>query len=296
MNDVRIERFHDVDAFAERALPFLLAHEPANGLPIGLLEAIRRSEYERPFLAIATRPDAPDGSAEIALIALRTPPHNLILCVPTDVDALDALVVDLANDMGPSDLPGVLGPADAARAFAETWSSRTGRTAKLRLEQRIYRCTDVDPPADVPGSLRPVTDADRPLLRTWLQDFHDEALPGMPFDAEAQTDRWLQEGPRSLYFWEVDRAIVSMVGAAGPTPNGIRIVAVYTPPEHRKRGYASAAVAELTQRLLDDGRAFCTLFTDLGNPTSNKIYQRIGYRPILDFPMYVFDGGDAGFG
>ena len=293
MANVKVERFHDVDAFAERALPFLLADEAANGLPIGLLEAIRRGDYDRPYLAIATRSDATGARPEIALVAMRTPPHNLILCVPADVDLMDALAADLAADKGPAGLPGVLGPSHAARAFAETWSARTGQTARLRLEQRIYRCTEVDRPGRVPGALRPVTETDRPLLRTWLQAFHDEALPGMPFDADAQTDRWLAAGQRSLYVWEDGGAALSMVGAAGATPNGIRIVAVYTPPEHRKRGYASAAVAELTRRLLDDGREFCTLFTDLGNPTSNKIYQRIGYRPILDFPMYVFDAGDA---
>ena len=252
------------------------------------LEAIRRGEYERPLLVTVTRATGGDGAGEIALVALRTPPHNLILCVPADLEAVEALVDELASDIGPEDLPGVLGPADAALAFAKAWSARTGRAARLAVDQRIYRCAEVDPPTDVPGELRVVTDADRPLLRNWVQEFHDEALPDMPFDAEAQTNRWLRPGPRSLYFWQVDGEIVSMVGAAGPTPNGIRIVAVYTPPEHRKRGYASAAVAELTQRLLDDDRAFCVLFTDLANPTSNKIYQQIGYRIVLDFPLYAF--------
>lgn len=289
MADLRVERFHDVDAFATRTLPFLLAEEAANGLPIGLLEAIRRGDYERPFLATVTRSAASGAADEIALVALRTPPHNLILCAPAELDAVDALAGALAGDVGPAGLPGVLGPADAASAFAEAWSARTGRAARLAVDQRIYRCAEVDPPTEVPGELRVVTETDRPLLRTWLQDFHDEALPGMPFDAEAQTDRWLRASQRSLYFWEIDVGVVSMVGAAGPTPSGIRIVAVYTPPEHRRRGYASAAVAELTQRLLDDGHSFCTLFTDLANPTSNKIYQRIGYRPILDFPLYAFD-------
>lgn len=293
MTGSTLQRFHDVDAFAERALPFLLAEEAANGLPIGLLEAIRRGDYERPFLALVTRSEGPDSGDGIALVALRTPPYNLILCEPTDLAALDVLLDELAGDPGPAALPGVLGPAAAARAFAAAWSERTGEPSRLAVDQRIYRCTDVEPPHGVPGRLRPVTDADRPLLRGWLQAFHDEALPGMPFDAEARTERWLRAAARSLYFWEVEGATVSMVGAAGPTPNGIRIVAVYTPREHRSRGYASAAVAELTQRLLHDGRAFCTLFTDLSNPTSNKIYQRIGYRPILDFPMYAFGEGEA---
>lgn len=293
MGAFTLHAYEDLESFAAEALLFLLANEAANGLPIGLLSAIRRGDYEQPFLATVTRPSGGDGDPEIALAALRTPPHNLILCEPTDIRALGVLVEHLAGTAGPEGLPGVLGPEHAARAFAHAWSERMGVVARLAVGQRIYRCTDVSAPEGVRGSLRSVTATDRPLIRAWLQAFHDEALPGMPFDAEAQTDRWLAVPERPLYLWELEAQPVAMVGAAGPTPNGIRIVAVYTPPEHRRRGYASAAVAELTQRLLDDGRAFCTLFTDLANPTSNKIYQRIGYRSILDFPLYLFDADGA---
>jgi predicted GNAT family acetyltransferase len=80
-----------------------------------------------------------------------------------------------------------------------------------------------------------------------------------------------------------------MVGYSGPTPNGIRIAPVYTPPELRGGGYASACTAETTRRLLKDGRRFCFLYTDLANPTSNSIYQRIGYRPVCDVDQYRFD-------
>jgi predicted GNAT family acetyltransferase len=75
----------------------------------------------------------------------------------------------------------------------------------------------------------------------------------------------------------------------GATPSGIRIGPVYTPPELRGRGYASALVAELTRRLIAGGRQFCFLFTDLANPTSNSIYQRVGYRPVTDVNLWVFE-------
>jgi predicted GNAT family acetyltransferase len=81
-----------------------------------------------------------------------------------------------------------------------------------------------------------------------------------------------------------------MAGSTGPTPHGIRIGAVYTPPEYRQRGYASACVAYLSQMMLDSGRKFCFLFTDLSNPTSNHIYQQIGYEPVCDVDNYVFEG------
>ena len=89
-----------------------------------------------------------------------------------------------------------------------------------------------------------------------------------------------------------------MAGYAGPTPNGIRIGAVYTPPDLRRQGFASAVTASLSQHLLDQGRKFCFLFTDLLNPTSNKIYQQVGYRPVSDVDRYDFitkepEGGKA---
>jgi predicted GNAT family acetyltransferase len=79
-----------------------------------------------------------------------------------------------------------------------------------------------------------------------------------------------------------------MAGYAGPTPHGIRIGPVYTPPGQRGRGYASACVARLSQDMLDAGRTYCFLYTDLTNPTSNHIYQQIGYEPVCDVAEYRF--------
>jgi hypothetical protein len=92
---------------------------------------------------------------------------------------------------------------------------------------------------------------------------------------------------RGIYLWE-DAQRVSLTGYSGPTRNGIRIGPVYMPPEFRRQGYASALVAGVSQHLLDTGRKFCFLFTDLANPTSNKIYMRIGYEPVCDMDEYNF--------
>lgn len=98
-------------------------------------------------------------------------------------------------------------------------------------------------------------------------------------------------GDERLVLWWTDEPTprpVSMAATSGPTPNGIRVNAVYTPPAERNRGYASACVAALTERMLDGGRRFCFLYTDLSNPTSNSIYQRVGYRPVADVDQYRF--------
>src|SRR5438093_1092376 len=105
-------------------------------------------------------------------------------------------------------------------------------------------------------------------------------------EARANAERWIAGG--RLRLWE-DGVVVSMAGASGPTPNGIRVGAVYTPPDKRRRGYASALVAALSQEQLDTGKKFCFLYTDLANPTSNKIYQDVGYEPVCDIDEYIFE-------
>jgi hypothetical protein len=125
----------------------------------------------------------------------------------------------------------------------------------------------------------------------WMVAFDDEAMASESGrqDMTALVDAMLTTPVRTGYLWEVDGTPVSMCQALGPTPHGIRIGAVYTPPEHRRRGYASAITAAVSGEQLDHGRRWCFLFTDLANATSNHIYQAIGYRPIRDVQMIRFE-------
>jgi uncharacterized protein len=137
----------------------------------------------------------------------------------------------------------------------------------------------VPPARPAPGRLRVAEPEDRALLEQWIHAFSIEA--GMPTHRiERLAGDWIRA--RVIFLWEDDAEPCSMAGWVARTPNGVRVGYVYTPPEVRGRGYASAAVAEVSQRALDDGRHFCFLYTDLANPTSNAIYQRIGYRPVCD--------------
>jgi len=122
-----------------------------------------------------------------------------------------------------------------------------------------------------------------------MLDFYAEALPEPADEAETATgiDLSLAGRGRRFYLWD-DGQPVAMSGAGGQTPHGVRIGPVYTPPEHRRRGYASALVAAISQAQLDAGRTFCFLYTDLANPTSNHIYQAIGYESVTDALLVAF--------
>ena len=216
---------------------------------------------------------------------MRTPPHNLILSELDDLAAIGPLLEDARAVFG--SLPGVVGPKEAVAKFAAAWPAE----ARLEIAQRAFRADHVDAPAGVPGRMRDYERSDRELAARWMDAFAEEALPEPPpGTSEEFVDRREEDPDGGIVFWEDDGAVVSMAGFGGRTPNGIRIGPVYTPPELRGRGYASALTAAVTQRLLDGGLRFCFLFTDLANPTSNSIYQRIGYEPVSDFDFWSFSG------
>lgn len=281
---VHLLRRRDPQDFAAWATPFLLRDEAAHNLILGLLSVLQEepTRYSAPYLAAVT------AGEEVMLVALRTPPHNLILSRCEDEAALNPLLGDLQG----SALPGVLGPKSLAQTFAEAWWRRTGQPYQIEMAERIYRLRQVTEVRGVPGSLRPAREGDRELLSAWTVAFNLEAMHAQERGEELEkTARrivgdYLRRG--SLYVWEVAGEVVSMAGAAGPTPHGIRIGPVYTLPQRRGQGYAGACVAALSQKLLDEGRTFCFLFADLANPISNKVYQRIGYRPVCDVDEYRF--------
>lgn len=225
--------------------------------------------------------------------ALRTPPSNLVLSAIDDDGALPLFAAD-AHRLWP-DLPGVLGQPPDGKAFAALWRERTGASASVWTAERIFRLQQVRPLRPVAGRMRIESPADAALVARWLDAFTVEALRHSPDidTARLAADRFIAGiGNRRLYLWD-DGGVVSLTGVAAVTPNGSRVGPVYTPPELRGRGYASALVAGASQSQLDTGRRFCFLFTDLANPTSNKIYQAIGYEPVCDVDEYRFEAAAA---
>lgn len=273
----------DLVAYARRVMPFLMQREAQHNVMLGLFAVLQaRPPAEPPYLAWAER----DG--EVVGVAMRTPPYRLLLAHGSDPAAIEAFAADLAAG---ADLPGVLSGASEAAAFAACWARQTGQTAENARHERLYRLTAVTPARPVPGRLREITEADLELAISWWLAFANEAVEPTTRDRAVQAISMrfgVDPMVAGLWLWEVDGVPVSLAGHTGPTPNSIRVGPVYTPPEYRGRGYASAAVADLSQRLLDRGFAYVTLFTDLANPTSNKIYQSIGFQPVCDADEWLF--------
>lgn len=281
---MEVRRAASVSEFMALAGEFLGAREAEHNLIFGILsnyEADPSQYTEPPYLAAVMHGDRVVGAA------IRTAPWRFVISELDHPAAAQHFAADLAGEV----LPGVVGPAGPAAAFAAAWAARTGVQPRLGRHERNFRLRRVIPPPPAPGELARARPEDRDTLAAWATAFHDEAIgsSGPPQDFDAMADRWIRGIGRTAYLWIDDGRPVSLAGAGGLTPSGMRIGPVYTPPELRGRGYASNLVAGVSQLLLDSGRRFVFLFTDLANPTANRIYQAIGYEAVNDVDEYEFD-------
>ncbi len=282
---LRLTRTADVREFDRISGDFLCAREAEHNLILGLCANVRAAKTN-PYGALPPYFAVVHAADEVVGAAMRTPPYNLILSGMSDERAADVILQDVL-DKAP-DIPGVLGEKEVARRFAQGWTERTGRAHRIKMAERIFRLTRVVPPWPASGRLRVAGPRDIDVLADWFSAFSVEALREDGTRGRATAEWWLGTAGRVLYVWE-DGDAVSMCGASGRTPNGIRIGAVYTPPELRGRGYASNCVATASQAQLDAGLRFCFLFTDLANPTSNHIYRQMGYEAVCDVDEYRFE-------
>jgi predicted GNAT family acetyltransferase len=279
---IEVELLADAGSFLAQAGPLLLADEARHNLLFG----VAGTAHATPGLYRDKRFWVAVEDGVVVAAALRTPPYNLIVARPREDAALDALAAGIDDE-----LPGVTGARPEVDVFARIWSAVHGVDSRVVRSMGVYALERVRPVPCAPGGSRTATKGDEPLLLDWMNAFATEALeegdPGRT-EARATVEHRLGGGDGGFLLWEDAGEVVSVSGWGGPTPNGIRIGPVYTPPELRGRGYATALVAELSQRLLGEGRSFCFLFTDLANPTSNAIYERIGYVRVCESAMIAF--------
>jgi uncharacterized protein len=282
---MKVLRPGDAVEFLRLAGALLERDEARNQLPLGIAGNL------------AERPDAfevlrfwvvRDGDEPVAA-AVRTEPFNLVLGDPSSEAALDPLLEAIVAD--DPEVPGLVGNVPFVVPAAERLAAASGRTAERILSQGVYGLTAVRDVARAPGEPHPAEPKDRGLLLDWLRAFTIESLPD-PDEAFRRMERNLESRfgipSAGFWLWEDGGEPVSLAGFSGPTPTGIRIGPVYTPPEVRRRGYATTLVADLSARLLERGHRECFLYTDLTNPTSNRIYVQIGYERVCDAMEFIF--------
>jgi uncharacterized protein len=276
---MQIIQFQNAKQFYERIKEYLLAQEAKHNLLLGIARTLQKNpeRFENPYLAVV------EADGEIIALAIRTPPRHLILSQARDLKAI-ALISQHLHDKGEA-IPGVSSLPTEAEIFAKTWQSLTGKAYHLGAQMQIYQLEQVQPVARVNGYFRVAQECDRDLLVEWIKAFEMEALGALENDPAQFADRHLSQ--KSIYLWEDEKA-VSMACGNGAPPDGARITAVYTLPEYRGQGYASACVAALSQTLRDRGCRCCFLFADLANPTSNYVYQKIGYQSMAEWLEYRF--------
>lgn len=284
---MKVHRFEDASKFYQEAKDYLLSNEAQHCLLLSIVNTLilYPERYNcQPYLATV------ETNGSIVTVAMRTPPRKLLLSKIEDFAAVEAIAQDLHDEL--QQLPGVNSLAQQAKAFTQAWLALTGKTSKLDMQLRIHQLDKVQPIARCSGNLRQATQNDFDLLVDWYKAFATEAIGAVEGDEERSVKHHLSQ--KNFYLWQ-DRTPVSMVCGRVSTPNGSWIGPVYTPPEYRRKGYATSCVAALSQTLLDRGCRFCFLFTDLANPTFNHIYRIIGYQPVCDWHEYSFieDTADA---
>lgn len=271
--------------FKKQVEPILLKKEACNNLMLGIMNRLEHEELK-------DESNCHLGVVEVnekAIYAfMQTPTNNWILA---DVDTVYSNVIrQIANFLydNKMEVPGVLGKTQYAEIFKEEWEQLTRIKAVVHMKQLIYRLDHINQFSHPAGQLIEASAQDRPLVKTWLQQFGIEANESFSDEkADKIAETFIEN--RSLHLWVVDGEPVSMANQTRSTRNGATINAVFTPDAYKRNGYATAAVTLLSEKLLNAGFKFYSLYTDLENPTSNNIYKKIGYYEAGSSIVYVFN-------
>ena len=274
---MRVKQYHSINDFFKENLSFLEKQEATNNLQIGIpLSMLGEVEKRSPPNLFSVFNDQ-----QVVFSCVQTSPRNFLIYgeEPLDKVVFKSLIPVLVEKK--INTQGVIGPKHLATGFAEAWKEETGQSWAINFEQMIYQLDAVREIKLSNGVFKKATIEDLPVVEQWFVDFAKEAM-NRPNDEESRKIAREKVETGCLYLWKNEEISVSMAAVARPTRNGITVNYVYTPPEHRGKGYACSCVA-MTSKLMLEEYKFCCLFTDLSNVSSNYIYQKIGYYPIIAY-------------
>jgi predicted GNAT family acetyltransferase len=288
---MRFNLYEDVKSFHNDTYDVLLRHEAQNLIPLGNLiignEGKDKTEWRDPagwFMATVT------GESGILLTAIMTPPFNLTLYATDNIidDKTIACLIKGVIEAG-AKVPGTLTEKTLALRFAKSWAETKSVTYRISMEQRIYELQKVNPEIAPIGTLRPVEEKDMSFLPYWIEGFNCDCFGGsLSVKPDPELYRYHITN-KNLYILEDNGTPVSTTQIKREMKTVCGVSGVYTPPYFRGKGYATSCVAGVSRLILERGFTRCALYTDLANPASNSIYQKIGYRPVCDSLEIKFD-------
>ncbi|MFE0508679.1 GNAT family N-acetyltransferase [Streptomyces sp. NPDC058964] len=274
----------DADDFLARTGEFLRSRPALHIVPLTVIARLRARGADA-YGAQAAVFGRLERAGKVRATFHRLPARGLCLTplTPEQADTLAAHLVALGHS-----LPYVSADHDTATAFAEAWRRHTGATPALRVRLRLYRLGTLTPPEPLPaGRGRLVGEQDHEQLMRWCREFAEDVGEAVSIDAASWTSTRFAD--KRYTFWETpDGTPVSMAGVNPMVAGVSQVDPVYTPAHLRGRSYAGAVTAEVSRAALTAGAEEVVLFTNAANPTSNALYQRIGYRPITDWAAYDF--------
>jgi uncharacterized protein len=265
----------DPAAVMELAAGFLRSEPVLHNLPLTILRG-RLARPEPGHYWVVLSDGEPSG------FAWQSPTSFVAGVVPMARPLVDELVAAVVAEG--IELPGVNGDAGTAARFAGQWTELRGTAACPEMGMRLYELVDLVEPGGVTGSLRAATPADSEAVAAMVVGFHEDTGERGEVPVEEWVDLRVAAG--QVWLWD-DHGAVAMAAHTAPLDGAVRVQAVYTPHRHRRLGYAGAVVASLSRRLQHEGSRVL-LYTDLGNPTSNSVYRRIGFRAVAENLRYSF--------
>lgn len=279
---MKIKSFDNVNDFLKVSEELLLQNESFYNLKLGLSGAIQKNNIHVSSPLYFALFD----NEILAGCALRTDPEKPLAISKMSKDAIEILIVSLIEQE--ISLSGVIGEVETANIFKELWLKKHQLNFKLNIHLGIYETKAIISPKNTTEIIQG-TENYIDVIFKFVKGFSMDCFPNREHkDEDIQKLCARHINNKSLYLLKNDSGeIVSMAANTRGSTNGGTISLVYTPPELRGKGYGSIVTAKVSEIVLKE-KKFANLFTDLTNPISNSIYQKIGYKMIGENIHYDF--------